>query len=91
LHYVKTIWMMLQQEVPEDFDIRGRCAVPVDIGFFRPSDVENVAGGASKAREKLYWKARMTIREIVEEMVPSDLRTAQHERTAINSTIQVQE
>ncbi|HKM82656.1 MAG TPA: GDP-mannose 4,6-dehydratase [Terriglobia bacterium] len=126
--YVEMMWMMLQQEVPEDFvvatgeqynvrqfviaaaeemgmqltwrgrgleeqafDSRGRCVVAVDPHFFRPSDVENVVGDASKARTKLGWKPRITFREIVAEMAASDLRKAEHERTVMDSTIQVQE
>jgi GDPmannose 4,6-dehydratase len=78
---------------PEEqaFDTSGRCVVAVDRHFFRPSDVENVVGDASKARTKLGWKPRITFREMVAEMAASDLRNAEHERTVMHSTIQVQE
>ena len=126
--YVEMMWMMLQQEVPEDFviatgeqytvrqyvsaaaeeigmhltwrgrgveeqaiDTLGRCVVAVDPHYFRPSDVENVVGDASKARTKLGWRPKIRFREIVAEMAMSDLQAAERERTVMNTTIQVQE
>jgi GDPmannose 4,6-dehydratase len=73
------------------FDGRGRCVVAVDPQYFRPSDVENVVGDARKARTKLGWEPKITFREIVAEMASSDLLSAEHERTIINTTIHNQE
>jgi GDPmannose 4,6-dehydratase len=121
--YVEMMWMMLQQETPEDFviatgeqytvrqfvnaaagemgmrltwrgrgleeqafDTRGRCVVAVDPHYFRPSDVEDVVGDASKARTKLGWKPKITFREIVAEMAMSDLQTAERERSVMGAT-----
>src|SRR5229473_3105549 len=126
--YVEMMWMMLQQEVPEDFviatgaqytvrqfvnaaademgmhltwrgrgleeqafDTHDRCVVAVDPHYFRPSDVENVVGDASKARTKLGWRPKIAFHEIVAEMAMSDLQAAERERAVLDTTIQVQE
>ena len=72
-------------------DTRGRCVVAVDPHFFRPSDVEDVVGDASKARTKLGWRPKITFREIVAEMAMSDSQTAERERSVMGTTVQFQE
>ncbi len=73
------------------FDTNGRCVVAVDPHYFRPSEVENVVGDASKARTKLGWKPKIAFREIVAEMAMSDLQAAERERTVLDTAIPVQE
>lgn len=73
------------------FDTRGHCVVAVDPHFFRPSDVENLVGDASKARTKLGWTPKLKFREIVAEMVASDLRAAEHERIIVSTASHIQE
>jgi len=51
----------------------GRLLVEVDPQFFRPSEVHALLGDASRARQKLGWKPRISFRELVEEMVATDL------------------
>jgi GDPmannose 4,6-dehydratase len=48
--------------------------VEVDARYFRPTDVDALIGDASKAREKLGWKPRVTFQQLVDEMVRSDLK-----------------
>jgi GDPmannose 4,6-dehydratase len=47
--------------------------VRVDERFFRPADVDELVGDASKARETLGWKPRVTFDELVSMMVRHDL------------------
>lgn len=109
--YVEAMWMMLQQDKPEDFVIAtgeqhsvkefvslagaelgmdiyfegngkdevgidkktGKTIVAVDPRYFRPAEVETLVGDATKAREKLGWKATTSFPELVREMVRHDM------------------
>ena len=115
--YVRAQWLMLQQEVPEDFVIAtgkqfsvrdfvvaagslldmkiewqgegvdevgidtatGRTVVRVDPRYFRPTEVETLLGDATKASERLGWRAEVTFPELVEEMVKSDMEVAKRD------------
>ena len=57
----------------------GRCVVEVDPGYFRLTEVETLLGDASKAREKLGWKPKVSFAELVSEMVREDLKSAQRD------------
>jgi len=58
----------------------GRVLVAVDPRYFRPTEVEALLGDASKARRVLGWRPRRGFRDLVEEMVRSDLREAEREQ-----------
>jgi GDPmannose 4,6-dehydratase len=47
--------------------------VVVDPKLVRPAEVDRLQGDASKARDRLGWKPRVTFRELVERMVDADL------------------
>lgn len=57
----------------------GRVLVRVDPGLFRPSEVENLCGDASKARAAFGWRPTTSFEELVGEMVESDYRAVQLE------------
>ncbi|MCM2277953.1 MAG: GDP-mannose 4,6-dehydratase [Oligoflexia bacterium] len=48
--------------------------VKVDRKFFRPTEINNLVGDATKARTRLGWKPRVSFRELVRLMVEEDLR-----------------
>jgi GDPmannose 4,6-dehydratase len=115
--YVRAQWLMLQQEVPEDFviatgkqysvrdfvaaagslldmkiewrgegvdevgidTVTGRELIHVDPRYFRPTEVETLLGDATKALEKLGWRAEVTFPELVAEMVESDMELAKRD------------
>jgi len=52
----------------------GDVLVRVDPRYFRPTEVERLQGDASLAREELGWQPTVTLEQLVEEMVTSDLR-----------------
>ncbi len=111
--YVECMWMILQQEQPDDFVIAtgeyysvrdfatlafhyvgieldwqgtgidekgidkatGRVLVEVDPKYFRPSEVEQLLGDPSKAKNILGWNPRKTsFDELVRIMVEYDLK-----------------
>ncbi|WP_029458886.1 GDP-mannose 4,6-dehydratase [Solidesulfovibrio alcoholivorans] len=57
----------------------GKCLVAVDPRYFRPTEVETLLGDPSKARERLGWRPRITIEQMVSEMVRTDLREAERD------------
>lgn len=55
----------------------GDVVVRIDPKYFRPTEVETLLGDPSKAREKLGWVPEITVQQMCQEMVESDLREAQ--------------
>lgn len=51
----------------------GKCLVEVDRRYFRPTEVDQLIGNASKAKRKLGWEHKTPVRELVREMVAADL------------------
>ena len=117
--YVECMWLILQQDEPEDFVIAtgvqhsvreftllafknagielefrgegldekgyskntGRCLVEVSPDFYRPTDVVNLWGDPTKAKEKLGWNPNKTsFEELVKLMVEHDLAKVAIER-----------
>tara|TARA_A100001388_G_scaffold265216_1_gene237198 strand:+ start:59 stop:1222 length:1164 start_codon:yes stop_codon:yes gene_type:complete len=120
--YVEMQWLMLQQDIPEDYVIStGRmetvrnfieiCAIKlkwnkgvnskaiiwegsglneigrradtneivvrVDERYFRPAEVEQLLGDSSKARKNLGWFPKISLEELIEEMINKDREEAQ--------------
>jgi len=53
--------------------------VRIDPVYFRPTEVDELIGDASKARRMLGWKPKTTFAELVREMVAGDLAIARRE------------
>lgn len=51
----------------------GKCIVEVDPKYFRPAEVNFLLWDSSKAKEKLWWKPKYTVKEMCKEMVQSDV------------------
>ncbi|WP_160012581.1 GDP-mannose 4,6-dehydratase [Rhizobium sp. 18055] len=124
--YVEMQWLMLQQDVAEDFVIAtgvqytvrqfvqfaaealgftlrfegdgeqevgvvdtisnpelkmqpGQLIVRVDPRYFRPTEVETLLGDPTKAKVKLGWEPKITLHELVREMVQSDFTAAKRD------------
>jgi GDPmannose 4,6-dehydratase len=118
--YVEAMWLMLQQEKPQDFVIAtgkttsvrdfvimaflecgieldfigenehevaivkacsnpnyqlklGTEVVKIDPHYYRPTEVDLLIGDATKAKSILGWKPNYSLKEIVKEMVASDI------------------
>ena len=119
--YVECMWLILQQEKPEDFVIAtgeqhsvrefcylafkhagielefqgegenevgidkatGRVLVEVSKDFYRPTDVVNLWGDPTKAKEKLGWNpAKTSLEELVRIMVEHDMEKVAVERAS---------
>ena len=57
----------------------GKVRVEVDPRYFRPTEVETLLGDPSKAKRKLGWEPRITLEEMVGEMVREDLKAAERD------------
>ena len=104
--FVEAMWLMLQQDEPDDYVIAtgeqhsvrefvekaasyfgmtiawegdgldevgydttsGNMVVAVDPKYFRPAEVETLLGDATKAKEKLGWKPKITFDQLIEDM-----------------------
>lgn len=130
--YVEMMWLMLQQDEPDDFVIAsgeqhsvrefveaaaaelditmrwqgegleeigivedcslqsavgssknslspGDVIVRIDPRYFRPTEVDDLLGDASKAREKLGWETKISFADLVAEMVREDLEAAKRD------------
>jgi GDPmannose 4,6-dehydratase len=125
--YVEAMWLILQQEQPEDFVIAtgvtttvrefvrlsfatlgikvefkgsgvdevgyvvgctnpdyqleiGRAVVAVDAGYFRPTEVDLLIGDSTKCQQKLNWKPKYNLQQLVEEMVHADVDLVMQEK-----------
>jgi len=110
--YVECMWLMLQQDCPDDYVIAsgetytvrqfvewafevvgirlqwigsgvdergvdsatGTILVAINPKYFRPAEVDILWGDPSKAREKLGWEPKTSIRQLVDIMVNYDLK-----------------
>jgi len=57
----------------------GDVLVEIDPRYFRPTEVELLLGDPTKAKQKLGWTHTTSFRDMVKEMVQSDLKTLQDE------------
>jgi GDPmannose 4,6-dehydratase len=57
----------------------GQVVVRIDPRYFRPAEVETLLGDPTKAKQKLGWEPKVTFKELVVEMVRSDLDAAQRD------------
>ena len=58
----------------------GEVLVEIDPRYFRPTEVDFLLGDPTKARTRLGWKHKISFRELVAEMVDSDLKLVERER-----------
>jgi GDPmannose 4,6-dehydratase len=113
--YVEGMWLMLQQDHPDDYVLAtgetytvrsfverafacvgrqvewsgsgvdelgvdrstGKVLVRIDPRYFRPTEVDLLIGDPTKARTKLGWSHKISIDQLVEEMVGADLKAGQ--------------
>jgi GDPmannose 4,6-dehydratase len=93
--YVEAMWLLLQQDEPDDYviatgethsvrqflegtfnylNLDWQDYVEIDPKYFRPTEVDSLAGDSSKAWKKLKWKPKVRFKELVKLMVDADLK-----------------
>ncbi|KAH0911826.1 hypothetical protein HID58_035147 [Brassica napus] len=86
--YVEAMWMMLQQEKADDYVVATEESHTVEEfleRYFRPSEVDNLKGDASKAKEVLGWKPKVGFEKLVKMMVDEDLALAKREKVLVDA------
>jgi GDPmannose 4,6-dehydratase len=63
----------------------GSTLIEIDPRYFRPTEVDRLQGDATKARELLGWRPRISFPELVSQMVINDLRTAEKDQLCKNA------
>jgi len=56
---------------------QGQTVVCVDPKYFRPTEVDILVGDSSKAKNELGWEPKISLEELVEDMMKSDLKLMQ--------------
>lgn len=135
--YVEAMWLMLQQDKPEDFVIatgktttvrdfarmafeeigvelefmgegkeevgiivdakhpdfpleRGRIVIEVDPRYYRPTEVDMLIGNPAKAKRKLGWEPKYSVKQLVAEMVAGDMIQTKREQILTLTELEVQ-
>ena len=52
----------------------GKEVLSIDEKYFRPTEVDLLVGDATKAKEKLGWEPQITLEELVDDMMISDIK-----------------
>jgi GDPmannose 4,6-dehydratase len=120
--YVEGMWMILQQDKPDDYVLAtgekhsvrefverafdhvgrriawrgvgvketgidtksGQVLVEIDPRYFRPTEVDQLLGDPSKARQRLGWHHKTCFADLVNEMVDSDLEEVRLEKARLS-------
>ena len=53
----------------------GKVLIQIDKRYFRPTEVDYLEGDASKAKEKLNWVPKTSLKSMISEMVQNDLKS----------------
>ena len=75
-------------EVGYDWNTK-KPVIKISNKYFRPTEVDSLLGDASKARNKLNWSPKITLKELVEEMVKKDVEEAEKEKILREKGFQV--
>ena len=67
----------------------GQEILKIDPRYFRPTEVDLLIGDPKKANEKLGWKPKYTLKEMVSEMVAADLQEFQQKKILKESGFEV--
>ena len=57
----------------------GKTVIKIDSRYFRPSEVDRLLGDSNKAKEKLGWEPKLTLEELISEMIINDKEEAKKE------------
>ena len=63
----------------------GEVVVKIDPRYFRPTEVDELLGDSSKAKEKLNWEPKITIEDLISEMINEDMKESEKESILKNS------
>ncbi len=62
----------------------GEVVVKIDPKYFRPTEIDQLLGDSSKAREKLGWLPKYSLDQLIAEMINQDKKEAEKELILLN-------
>jgi len=72
-----------------DFQLEaGKEVINIDPGYFRPTEVDLLRGDASKAYRKLGWSPEYHLKDLVKEMMASDIELMQKDKHLLDNGYQ---
>ena len=63
--------------------------IRIDQKYFRPTEVPNLLGDSTLAKDKLGWVPKITLEELISEMVKVDKEEAQKELLLVRSGFEI--
>ena len=60
--------------------------IKIDPRYFRPTEVETLLGDSSKAKKELGWEAKINFKDMIKEMIRSDLEEAEKQNFLNNKS-----
>ena len=57
----------------------GEIVIRVDPRYFRPTEVDELLGDSSKAKNKLNWEPKISLEELISEMIEEDSEQSKKE------------
>ena len=57
----------------------GEIVIRIDPKYFRPAEVHTLLGNSDKAFKQFNWKPKITLKQLVSEMIDNDKKLAQKE------------
>ena len=57
----------------------GEIVIRVDPRYFRPTEVDELLGDSSKAKNKLNWEPKISLEELISEMIEKDSEQSKKE------------
>ena len=67
----------------------GDVVVRVDQSYYRPAEVDTLLGDPNKAKKVLKWKSKISVRQMLEDMMKHDLEEAKREKHIIDGGFKV--
>ena len=58
----------------------GNIIIEIDPKYFRPTEVESLIGDASKAKKILGWQPKISLKEMIKEMIAADILNEQNKK-----------
>ena len=56
------------------FNKKGKCIIRTSKVYYRPLEVNSLLGDSKKARKKLNWKPKTSLRDLIKEMISSEMK-----------------
>jgi GDPmannose 4,6-dehydratase len=88
-HGVDEVGKVMRSSNPNYFIFPGTTVIEVDPQYFRPTEVELLIGDATKANIKMDWEPLNTIRDIVSDMMTSDLKLFDRDKILISNGLEI--